>query len=235
MHEISPSEPLATLLKKFGRMGGQIDYVQIGLDAPDLNADLMQLHKAAAIFTAQIVMEREMQHLRWFWQTEKAMLQKAFPGLTQSTLYRVQYRCGVQIRPDQAESEPVPLARFFALPPPYDRMQELPAWLDVAAFTPVKRAHWSIWQEGYPYAFLEPPYGLRLSDENVQPEALFQAINRELFGDDINRLSVYEWSTDWIDFLNFQPENDEIWDSALWTVARPLPGPMIGIAYVTLE
>lgn len=234
MHEIAPAEPLATLLKKFVRMGGQVEYVQIGLDAPDLKADLAQLHKDAAIFTAQTVVDRGMQALSRFWQTERARLQKAFPGLTQSTLYRVQHRCGVQIRPDQACCEPVPLARFFALPPPYDRMQELPSWLDVSVFTPVISAG-QPWQEGYPYAFLEPPYGLRLSDEKVQPESLFQAVNRELFGDDINRLSVYQWSTDWIDFLNFQPENYELWDSVLWTVARPLPGPMIGIAYAAIE
>ncbi len=235
MYEIAPSEPLAALLNKFDRMGGQIDYVQIGLDASDLKADLIQRHKAAAIFTAQTVMDRGMQDLYRFWQTERARLQKTFPGLTKSSLYRVQHRCGIQIRPDQAKSEPVPLARFFALPPPYDQVQELPSWLDVSVFTPVISAERPIWQEGYPSAFLEPPYGLSLSDENVQPEALFQAINQQLFGDDINRLSVYQWSTDWIDFLNFQPENYELWDSALWTVSRPLPGPMIGIAYATIE
>lgn len=67
MYEIPPSEPLATLLKTFDRIGGALHYVQIGLDEQDLKSDLAHRHKAAAILTARTIIDRNMRYLLRLW------------------------------------------------------------------------------------------------------------------------------------------------------------------------
>jgi hypothetical protein len=76
-------------------------------------------------------------------------------------------------------------------------------------------------RDGYKPAFFHPPYGLGLSHEVSLP--LFEAINRELFGDDLSRpdLQVYSWATDW---SNYFDAGHEWWGAFLWTVYSPATG-----------
>ncbi len=171
-------------------VGGALYYVQIGLAEQDLKGNLA--HRHAAIFTARTIIDRNMRYLLRLWSTEKARWKKEYPGLTQSTLYRVRRRSGIQIRPEQAKGQPIPLAQFFLLPPPYNRMEEFPSWLNVTAFRPTESVDQSLWLKSYPRAFLDPPYGLLWQRENTRPENLFQAINQEIFNDDINLFTVYQ-------------------------------------------
>ncbi len=91
-------------------------------------------------------------------------------------------------------------------------------------------SHGEIGQDmhNYHYAFAYPPYGI---DSHLQ-ERLFPAINHALFGDDLEALTIYEWSTDWAEYLN---DGDIWWGSFLWTVSSTQTQFLVGIAASTSD
>jgi hypothetical protein len=82
----------------------------------------------------------------------------------------------------------------------------------------------------YYYAFnyppYYPPYNLLCLDECTE-EKLFPAINHELFGDDMEALTIYSWSTDWADYFH---DGHQWWGSFLWTVQSTHTKMFVGIA-----
>ncbi|MEM7346589.1 MAG: hypothetical protein AAF485_20290 [Chloroflexota bacterium] len=66
---------------------------------------------------------------------------------------------------------------------------------------------------GYAFAFSSPPYGLRVSLEEVNE--LFLAINTHLFNNFSDALDIYQWSTNW---SNYFIAGNEWWGSFFWTI-----------------
>ena len=68
-------------------------------------------------------------------------------------------------------------------------------------------------EPGYLHAFVDPPYGLRLSPEKVQ--RIFDTLNEHLFGGFTDDLEIFRWSTDW---SNFFADGLEWWGAYWWTI-----------------
>lgn len=65
----------------------------------------------------------------------------------------------------------------------------------------------------YTYAFTDPPYGIRCSDDEDKHALCSQTIAR-LFGD-ISDFTIRKWSTDW---SNYFDAGNEWWGAFLWTL-----------------
>jgi hypothetical protein len=73
--------------------------------------------------------------------------------------------------------------------------------------------------QGYAYAFGDPPYGMDGTEDEIAD--LFDELNRALFGD--GDLEIMRWSTDWSSYFD---AGHEWWGAFLWTV-RPLGRPYV--------
>lgn len=84
--------------------------------------------------------------------------------------------------------------------------------------------------EGYAFAFGNPPYSMSGSEESIAE--LFDAINLELFGSDCDELEVFRWSNDWSDYFE---AGLEWWGAFLWTVKPPSRPYIVAIGASTTD
>lgn len=221
LYEVQPMGQLANLLATFKEVGGIIDYVLIGGLLPEDVADVYTFHHMAASFTIEAVTTRYPR------SREKGPASRREPEKAQGTL--------------------IPPTEFFA--PGY-------VWIplqDLATFPHFTQEEREMYQtdwnvrlhngmgygfHNYHHAFRYPPYGLARYGEEIQElpeteqEHLFQAINSELLGDDMDALTIYSWSTDWADYFN---DGHIWWGSFLWTVYSTQTQLLIGIAASTSD
>lgn len=208
LYEIRPTEPLLTLLKTFYKVGGQVHYVLIGGNTPEEFVDPYTLHKAAAVFTIEALATRYPQ------SPEKGPDSRREPEKIR----------GTRITPAEFFAPGhigIPLEKTATLP--LEELALLETELDKNIFS-----HGELGQylSNYQFAFSYPPYHLHGLDEHAE-ERLFPAINYELFGDNWEALTIYNWSTDWADYFN---EGHEWWGSFLWTVYSTQTKVLVGIA-----
>ncbi|GHO69302.1 hypothetical protein KSC_081940 [Ktedonobacter sp. SOSP1-52] len=211
MYEILPSEPLASLLRTFESWGGVVDYVLSGWDA-SVSLDPYELHKEAAIFTATTLVNRHKQHLTGY-------LLKTQQDISQLEALLIEERKGLQMRPDEAKGQQISIAEFFA--PDKLWVVQDGVRIDVKPLLGSLEEYRDkpLDSRSYCHAFSDPPYTLSLHRRIPQAEidALFAAINKQLFGENLDGIVVYQWSTDWVDYLCFY-EGYDWWGSYLWTV-----------------
>lgn len=74
------------------------------------------------------------------------------------------------------------------------------------------------------YAFLKPPYALRLNESEQGNYCL--DLGMQLFGEDLDQLEVYSWNTDCSDYFD---DGHEWWGAFFWTVYCPQRNIYIGI------
>ena len=65
----------------------------------------------------------------------------------------------------------------------------------------------------YTYAFTDPPYGIRCSNDDEKQAICTQTMSR-LFGD-LSDFTIRKWSTDW---SNYFDAGNEWWGAFLWTL-----------------
>jgi len=85
--------------------------------------------------------------------------------------------------------------------------------------------------EGYSDAFFNPPHTFGHDRTNYEIGLFFLEFNNILF-DDINKITVYAWSTD---CSNYFDAGKEWWGSHFWTVHNPTKDWYIGIAASTTD
>jgi hypothetical protein len=213
LYEIYPTESLAALLKTFKEVGGVIDYVLVGDISPGDFADTYAFHKAAAGFTIEAVSSRYPQSL------EKGPASRREPEKAE----------GIQITPEEFFAPgysgiPFELTRTLSR----KQLEKERLKLDPNIFSPGVTGKYL---NNYHAAFSYPPYHFQgLVDH--EEERLFPNINRELFGNDENALTIYKWSTDWADYFN---DGHEWWGSFLWTVYSTETQLLVGIAASTSD
>jgi len=86
-------------------------------------------------------------------------------------------------------------------------------------------------KQGYADAFLSPPHCFAGNMTNLEIGKLFLEFNQFLF-DDINKITVYSWSTD---CSNYFEAGKEWWGSFFWTVHNPIKDWYIGVAASTTD
>lgn len=84
---------------------------------------------------------------------------------------------------------------------------------------------------GVGYAFLHPPYHLKLKDSVKEEGDFFFEFFNELFGE-LNQIEVYEWSTD---FSSYFDAGKEWWGEFYWTVYSFEKDLFIGITASTSD
>jgi hypothetical protein len=200
-YEIQPMGLLSSLLSDFREAGGVIDYVLIGGMFPAEFADVYAFHRQAAGFTL-----------------EAATARYPRSSIVGPTSWR---------EPEKAEGKQIMPADFFA--PGY---LGLPFELDRNLFQKEQKRFrlepdksMTSWGKYYS-AFSHPPYTLS-GPYDPDNDKWFSTINYELFGDDGEALTIYEWSTDWADYFN---AGHEWWGSSLWTVYSEQTQWLVGIA-----
>lgn len=230
MYEILPSEPLASLLRTFESWGGIVDYVLIGWDE-NVSVDPFELHKEAAIFTAKTLIDRHTQYLVKYLQSGKEDIYQIDDLLPDE-------RKGIQIRPDEAKGQQISITEFFA-PDKLWVMQDgvridvKPLIGSLEQYREKLLDELYVATSNYFHAFSDPPYGLSSREEHRarrqgEIEALFEVINKQLFGENLNDIVIYQWFTDWVDFLCFY-EGYDWWGSYLWTVYDAKTKMFVGI------
>lgn len=223
MYEILPSESLASLLRIFESWGGVVDYVLIGWDE-SAGLDSYELHKEAAIFTAKTLIDRHTQHLIKYLQRNNKDISQLDDLLTEE-------RKGIQIRPDEAKGQQTSIAEFFA--PDKLWVVQDGVRIDVKPLLGSLEEYRDkpLDSRSYCHAFSDPPYTLSLHSRRIpqaEIDALFAAINKQLFGENLDDIVVYQWTTDWVDYLCFD-EGYDWWGSYLWTVYDAKTKMFVGI------
>ncbi len=79
--------------------------------------------------------------------------------------------------------------------------------------------------EGFLYAFSDPPYGLGLNPTEAQ--RIFDAIIDGLFGGFRDDLEILRWSNDW---SNYFDAGHEWWGAFWWTIHDPSRKTLIAVA-----
>lgn len=224
LYEIYPTGLLATLLSTFKDVGGKIDYILTGGIPPEISADSYKLHKIAAGFTIE----------------------------TATTRYLRSKTKGPASRRDSENARGISITptEFFApgyIWIPIEEIATFPHFTseEVASY----QINWNVQLhkgigygfKNYHHAFSYPPYALARYDEQSnllhrlredEREKLFSEINQELFGDDLEALTIYSWSTDWADYFN---DGHIWWGSFLWTVYSAQTNLLVGVAASTSD
>lgn len=229
LQEKVPSEELAALLAGYEGRGGIVEFVIFGHDAPRLSEP--ELHREAAIATLRVFADR---NERYFAQPDIIQLfVKA--GLNPNDHFRI----GTE--PEKAKGRQITVADFVGplFDAPSRRLllrgrtrshlndyfladdEERP---DTVRQVP----HYA--NEGFAYAFTEPPYSM--SGTRNEINALFLSLNTLLFNDFQDALVIYQWSTDWSTYFD---AGHEWWGAFLWTVHNPKAHFMIGVGASTTD
>lgn len=164
MYRIPLAETLVPLLRTFKQWGGLIDYIQIGEEKNILSETPFERHRAAAVFMAQAVTDAHIRYRQERFREQEAEVKTVWPWLTEHTLFRVDQRKGIHIRPEEMDGQQITLHEFFAPPILWvgrEEVNKLPSWWDANAFIAgLERNNEDgcfIATGSYPYAFRKTP------------------------------------------------------------------------------
>lgn len=108
---------------------------------------------------------------------------------------------------------------------PFDSEETLANKVDINSRREIYRKKYPENKGSFIYAFMEPPYSIRLGkDIKQRGEYLLDFMN--FFFDDLNTIEVYAWNTDCSKIFD---AGKEWWGSYFWTVYNPVKNRYIGI------